>query len=134
MEGKMVDEPGAVVVGYGRIGEFARKQLAYATRDSRIDRPTGSPIPDFNDAIAEIGRARRAAILALHRAAQTEVPSEGTLDERQALWEQSELARAESDGDFAWLNAATLWGLHSSLDALVEQNSPAVANLVSRIQ
>jgi hypothetical protein len=134
MEGKMVDEPGAVVVGYGRIGEFARKELADAARDSRIDRPTGSPIPDFNDAIAEIGRARRAAILALHRAAQTEVPSEGTLDERQALWEQSELARAESEGDFAWLNSATLWGLHSSLDALVEQNSPAVANLVSRIQ
>jgi hypothetical protein len=134
MEGKMVDEPGAVGVGYGRVGELARKELAEAARDSRIDRPAGTPIPDFNDAFAEIDRARRAAILALHRTAQAEVPREGTLDERQALWEQSELARAESEGGYAWLNAATLWGLHSSLDALVEQNSPAVASLVSRIQ
>jgi hypothetical protein len=72
--------------------------------------------------------------LALHRTAQAGAPSEATLNERQALWEQSELARGESEGDFTWLNAATPWGLHSSLDALVEQNSPAVASLVSRIR
>jgi hypothetical protein len=134
MEGKVVDELSAAEVGYGRVGELARKELADAARDSRVDRPAGTPIPDFTDAFAEIGRARRAAILALHRTAQAEAPSEGTLDERQALWEQSELARAESEGDFAWLNAATLWGLHSSLDALVEQNSLAVADLVARIR
>jgi len=134
MEGKMVDEPGAVGVGYGRVGELARKELADAARDSRLDRPAGTPIPDFNDAFSEIDRARRAAIFALRRTAQAEVPRQGTLDERQALWEQSELARAESEGRYAWLNAATLWGLHSSLDALVEQNSPAVASFVSRIQ
>jgi hypothetical protein len=61
------------------------------------------------------------------------VPVRFTIEYR-GLWEQSELARAESEGDYAWLNAAALWGLHSSLDALVEQNSPAVASLASRIR
>jgi hypothetical protein len=56
--------------------------------------------------------ARRAAILALHGTAQAEAPSEGTLDERQALWEQSELARAESEGDYAWLK---LWRCGGSI-------------------
>jgi hypothetical protein len=28
MEGKVVDEPGAAEVGYGRVGELARKELA----------------------------------------------------------------------------------------------------------
>jgi hypothetical protein len=121
-------------VGYGRVGELARKELADAARDPRIDRLTGTPIPDFNDALAEIGRARRAAIFALQRTAQAEVPTTGTVNERQALWELSELARAEREGDFAWINAATVWGLHSVLDAFVEQNSPAVASLVAGIQ
>lgn len=55
----------ADAVGYGRTGELARKELTDAARDPRIDRPAGTPIPDFNDAFAEIGRARRAAIFSL---------------------------------------------------------------------
>jgi hypothetical protein len=121
-------------VGQERTGELARKELAEAARDPRMDRPAGSPIPDFNDAFAEIGRARRAAIFALERTARTGTPSDGPTNERQALWEQSELARAERDGDYAWINAASLWSLHSALDALVEQNTPAVVDLVARIE
>jgi hypothetical protein len=121
-------------VGYGRVGELARKELADAGHDPRIDRPTGAHILDFNDGFAEIGRARRAAIFALQHTAGAEVPITGTLNERQALWELSELARAEREGDYAWINAATVWGLHSLLDALVEQNSPAVVSFVARIQ
>jgi len=129
-----MEEGEANEVGYERVGEMAREELAAAAHDPRIDRPLGTPIPDFNDAFAEIGRARRAAIFALERVSTAEVPSELAMNERQALWEQSELARAERAGDYAWINAATVWGLHSALDALVEQNSPAVANLVARIQ
>lgn len=120
-------------VGYNRAGELARQELASAAHDPRIDRAAGTPIPDFNDAFAEVGRARRAAIFAMERLTRVEIPDDIDIHERQALWEQSELARAEREGDFAWINAATLWGLHSALDALVEQNSPAVANLVARI-
>jgi len=131
-EGTVANE--ADSVGYGRASELTRKELADAARDPRIDRLTSTPIPDFNDALAEIGRARRAAIFALQRTALAEVQTTGTVDERQALWELSELARAEREGDYAWINAATVWGLHSALDALVEQNSPAVASLVAGIQ
>lgn len=129
----MVDDD-QEAVGYERTGELAREELTDAARDPRIDRPAGTPIPDFNDAFAEIGRARRAAIFALQRIAAADTPRDGAVGERQALWEQSELARAERDGDYAWINAATLWSLHSALDALAEQNAPAVADLVARIQ
>jgi hypothetical protein len=120
------------LVGFGQVGELARKELADAVHDPRMDRPAGKPIADFKDGFAEIGRGRRAAIFALQRAAGTEVPGVGTVCERQALWELSELALAEREGDYAWINAATVWGLHSVLDALVEQISPAVAGLVAR--
>jgi hypothetical protein len=123
----------ADAVGYELTGELARKELADAAHDPRIVRPAGTPIPDFKDAFAEIGRARRAAIFALERTAMADTPSDGSVEERQALWEQSALARAERDGDYAWINAAALWSLHSALDALVEQNAPAVAYLTARI-
>lgn len=117
-----------------RVGEVARRELAAAAHDPRLDRAAGTPVPDFNDAIAEIGRGRRAAILSLERTARAETDQACGAEERQALWEQAQLAWAERAGDYAWINAATLWGLHSALDALVEQNSPAVAGLVTRIQ
>lgn len=69
----------------------------------------------------------------LQRTATAAVPGEGPVNERQAMWELIELARAEREGDYAWINAATVWALHSALDALVEQNSPAVISLVARI-
>jgi hypothetical protein len=43
----MVDAAGAAEVGYGRVGELARKELADAARDSRIDRPGRHPHPGF---------------------------------------------------------------------------------------
>lgn len=121
-------------VGFGRVGDLARKELADAAHDPRMNRPAGTPIADFNDAFAEVGRARRAAILALQRTAGAKVPATGTVSERQALWELSELARAEHEGDYAWINAATVWSLHSALDTFVEQISPAVASLIARIR
>jgi len=72
-------------MGFGRIGELARKELTDAARDPLMSRPAGAPIADFNDAFAEIGRARRAAIFALQRATGTEVPATGTISVRQAL-------------------------------------------------
>ena len=121
-------------VGYDQAGEMAREEFADAAHDPRIDRPVGTPIQDFTDAFAEIGRVRRAAILGLVRTAGPETPASGPIEERQAFWELSELARSEQKGDYAWINAATLWSLHSALDAFVEQNSPVAAGLIARFQ
>jgi hypothetical protein len=130
----VTSEPAEDDVGPEYAGELARNEFASARRDSRCDRPAGTPIPDFDDAIAEIGRSRRAAIIALLLLGKLEPGADGNHVTRQNSWEQSELARAERDGDFAWINGATLWALHSALDALVEQNAPAVVGLLARIQ
>jgi hypothetical protein len=60
-----------------------------------------------------------------------EVPDGGNTGSRQAAWDRSELARVEELGHFAWINACTLWSLHSALDDLVERYAPSVAQVLS---
>ena len=122
-----------VTIGADLLGELARREIEAARQDPRAERSSGAPIADFRDALNEIDRARRAALLALYRVARLPAPSEGDANERQALWEQSELAAAEQEGDFRWINSAALWSLHSALDALVEDLTPAVAAQTARM-
>ena len=91
---------------------------------------------DFWDHIRELDASRRSAILAQVRLARLGDPEKGDKRERQAFWEQSELARASEASDFPWINSSTVWSLHSALDGFVEDLSPAfrdmTADLISR--
>jgi len=118
-------------VGPDQIGPWVAMELEAAKSDPRIADDATKPIADFGHAMREIGRARRAAIFGLRTMALLEVPDGGNTGSRQAAWDRSELARVEELGHFAWINACTLWSLHSALDDLVERYAPSVAQVLS---
>ena len=117
-------------------GSLADRQLRDAARDPRLDRATNRAfIADFFEALAEVERNRFLSILAIteHQAHfhRVERASEGGL---QAAWEQSELAKAEVDNDFAYLNTISAVTLAFALDALVEGLAPAVRDVAIAAQ
>jgi hypothetical protein len=136
-------QPPQAPVGEAGVGENARRQLAAARNDPRLNRGRAA-VADYWDALQEAEHTRMLAILgayelrgaldryereqgvsrddpALHAAHQ------GTM---QALWEQAELASAAIDTDFAALNAQALVSMNSALDAMVEEFAPALREIM----
>src|SRR5450631_509815 len=134
MEGKVVDPPGAAEVGYGPVGELARQELADAARDSRIDRPAAPPMPDFKDAFAEIGSPSGSYLGPSWNGTSRSTEQGHPRRAPDALGAVLVSASRER-GRLRVVECCRAVGApHTSLDALVEQNLPAVASLEFRIR
>lgn len=102
---------------------LAEMQLAHAWREPRLGHGPRAVVGDWRGALEAAERTRTVALMGLWELARTAIhepdPMSGTAEQR-AAWERAELARAEeASGNFE-LNAFTLIGILSALDALVE--------------
>jgi hypothetical protein len=127
-------------IGEGRLGEFARSQIAAARQDPRLGRLRGASVADFWAACEEAERVRMLGVLGLHELTHTlerherelgVSRSDADLDSNaaatlQAAWERAESARAEIANGHPHLNAQALLSLNSALDALVEEFVPSI--------
>ena len=131
----------AMEIGEGNLGKFAREGRERARRDPRLGRGRGAMIDDFWAALDEAERTRAWSILGLNevRDAYEREKSDSSLEgtpleaakggQLQAIWERSEVAKAEIANDYAALNVQALVAMNSALDALVEEFVPAVQDM-----
>jgi hypothetical protein len=128
-----------VAIGEDNVGEYAREQIDAVRHDPRLDRGHGGMVADFGDAVEETERVRMMSLIGLneirrsYECEQADFDSAGGDDQReyevQVLWQRAELARAEEENGCPAINAQALIGLHSALDALVQQLPVALRDL-----
>jgi hypothetical protein len=133
-----------VAKGEDNAGEYAREQLNAARHDPRLDRGHGGMVADFGDAVEEVERVRMMNVIGLneirrfYEREKAEFDSTGGDDQRegdiQVFWQRAELARAEEENDYPAINAQALIGLHSALDALIQQLPDALRDLPFQVR
>lgn len=121
------------------MGEYAREQIVAARRDPRLERGHEGMVADFGDAVEEVERVRMMSVIGLNEIRRSYAREKGDFDraggddqrehEVQVLWQRAEMARAEEDNGYPAINAQALIGLHSALDALVQQLPVALRDL-----
>jgi hypothetical protein len=132
-----------MAVGEENLGSNARRELADARRDPRINRKRGEMIADFWSAFEEAERVRSFGIAGLHELRSSLERAEKelqvlreddalaaeTVSRLQIAWEQSEMARAEIEAGHPHLNGQALLAINSALDSLVEELAPALRTM-----
>lgn len=131
-------------IGESNAGEYAREQLDAARHDPRLDRGHGGMVADFGDAVEEVERVRMMNVIGLneircfYEREKVEFDSAGGDDRRegdvQVFWQRAELARAEEENGYPVINAQALIGLHSALDALIQQLPAALRDLPFQVR
>jgi hypothetical protein len=128
-----------VAIGENKMGEYAREQLEAARHDPRLDRGHGGLVADFGDAVEEVERVRMMNVIGLneirrfYEREKADFDATGDDDRReyevQVFWQRAEMARAEEENGYPGINAQALIGLHSALDALIQQLPAALRDL-----
>lgn len=128
-----------MAIGENNVGGYPREQLDAARHDPRLDRGHGGMVADFGDAAEEVERVRMMNLIGLNEIRQSYKRERAEFDkaggdarrehEVQVLWQRAKLAQAEEDNGCPAINAQALIGLHSALDALIQQLPEALRDL-----
>ncbi len=128
-----------MAIGENNMGEYAREQIDAARHDPRLERGHEGMVADFGDAVEEVERVRMMNVIGLNEIRRFYEDERGDFDtaggddqrehEVQVFWQRAELARAEEENGYPAINAQALIGLHSALDALIQQLPVALRDL-----
>lgn len=101
-------------------------------------------VADFGAAVEEVERVRMMNVIGLneirrfYEREKDEFDSTGGDDQReqdiQVFWQRAELAQAEEENGYPAINAHALIGLHSALDALIQQFPDALRDLPFQVR
>ena len=128
-----------MAIGENNVDGYARDQIDAARHDPRLGRSHDGMVADFGDAVEEVERVRMMNVIGLNEIRRFYEREKGEFDtaggddqrehEVQVFWQRAELAQAEEENGYPAINAQALIGLHSALDALIQQLPAALRDL-----